>query len=368
MIEDIVGNNGTRFIIAAGAVALGLLCLVAILWFIRNRPSSPFIRGGKNRQPRLAVLDAAAIDTRRRLVLVRRDDVEHLIMIGGPTDVVIESRIAAQAQSTQIASVAPGVSALPAAQATPATQAASAAPAIVPASDQALSRQTGERRAVPQPDTRATPVSAPVSAMGQVLYGESANTASTPPRAAQPVQNRSQPEQTPALRQMPAERPLPLQAQPRPQQPVTQPAAAQPVSVETVKTPEDILDAARNRVLAANQQAPAQRALPQQFPASVALPTPEQPSALPAQTRKETSAIEFERFLDAEITGDLGKLTADDVRVDSPQRVSPGPQAASPSLRAEPRLDPTSQSGKAEPSLEEEMNRMLSEIAVNRKN
>jgi hypothetical protein len=94
MIEDIVGNNGTRFIIAAGAVALGLLCLVAVLRFMRNRPSSPFIRGGKNRQPRLAVLDAAAIDTRRRLVLVRRDDVEHLIMIGGPTDVVIESRIA----------------------------------------------------------------------------------------------------------------------------------------------------------------------------------------------------------------------------------------------------------------------------------
>ncbi len=89
-----MADNGTRFIIAAGAVALGLLCLMAVLWFIRNRPSSPFIRGGKNRQPRLAVLDAAAIDTRRRLVLVRRDDVEHLIMIGGPTDVVIESRIA----------------------------------------------------------------------------------------------------------------------------------------------------------------------------------------------------------------------------------------------------------------------------------
>nr|WP_245317801.1 flagellar biosynthetic protein FliO [Ensifer sp. 1H6] len=40
------------------------------------------------------MLDAAAVDTRRRLVLVRRDDVEHLIMIGGPTDIVIESRIA----------------------------------------------------------------------------------------------------------------------------------------------------------------------------------------------------------------------------------------------------------------------------------
>ncbi|MEY9099023.1 hypothetical protein ABIA24_001932 [Sinorhizobium fredii] len=104
MMETLVGDNGSRFIVAAGAVAIGLLCLVAVLWIMRNRPSSPFVRGGKNRQPRLAVLDAAAVDTRRRLVLVRRDDVEHLIMIGGPTDIVIESRIvpddAAPAAST----------------------------------------------------------------------------------------------------------------------------------------------------------------------------------------------------------------------------------------------------------------------------
>jgi hypothetical protein len=39
------------------------------------------------------VLDAAAVDARRRLVLVRRDGIEHLIMIGGPTDIVIESGI-----------------------------------------------------------------------------------------------------------------------------------------------------------------------------------------------------------------------------------------------------------------------------------
>lgn len=94
MMETILGDNASRFMIAAGAVAIGLLCLVAVLRLMRNKPSSPFVRGGKNRQPRLAVLDAAAVDTRRRLVLVRRDDVEHLIMIGGPTDIVIESRIA----------------------------------------------------------------------------------------------------------------------------------------------------------------------------------------------------------------------------------------------------------------------------------
>ncbi len=83
MFDGIMESYGSRFIIAAGGVAIALLLLVAVLWIMRNRASSPFVRGGRNRQPRLQVLDAAAVDARRRLVLVRRDDVEHLILIGG---------------------------------------------------------------------------------------------------------------------------------------------------------------------------------------------------------------------------------------------------------------------------------------------
>lgn len=94
MPEGIFGVETSQLLIAVGGVAAGFLCLILVLWLIRGRGGpSPFLRGGKNRQPRLQVLDAAAVDTRRRLVLVRRDDVEHLIMIGGPTDVVIESSI-----------------------------------------------------------------------------------------------------------------------------------------------------------------------------------------------------------------------------------------------------------------------------------
>jgi len=47
----------------------------------------------RGRMPRLAVIDAAAVDGRRRLVLVRRDNVEHLLMIGGPSDIVVEPNI-----------------------------------------------------------------------------------------------------------------------------------------------------------------------------------------------------------------------------------------------------------------------------------
>jgi flagellar biogenesis protein FliO len=76
----------------AFVAVLALIGLAA--WLVRrfagNRLGTNTNRG---RMPRLAVIDAAAVDGRRRLVLVRRDNVEHLLMIGGPTDIVVEPNI-----------------------------------------------------------------------------------------------------------------------------------------------------------------------------------------------------------------------------------------------------------------------------------
>ena len=80
----------TYFAIIALSVVVTLLLVFMIYKFIR-RPV--YERGRRGKQARLAVTDAAAIDDRRRLVLLRRDDIEHLILIGGPTDIVIESDI-----------------------------------------------------------------------------------------------------------------------------------------------------------------------------------------------------------------------------------------------------------------------------------
>jgi flagellar protein FliO/FliZ len=76
------------------AFVLVLALIGAAAWLVRrfagNRLGANANRG---RMPRLAVIDAAAVDGRRRLVLVRRDNVEHLLMIGGPTDIVVEPNI-----------------------------------------------------------------------------------------------------------------------------------------------------------------------------------------------------------------------------------------------------------------------------------
>jgi len=79
-----------RFFIAF-LVVLALIGVTA--WLVRRFGANRLGGASRGRQPRLAVIDAASIDGRRRLVLIRRDNIEHLLMIGGPTDVVIEPNI-----------------------------------------------------------------------------------------------------------------------------------------------------------------------------------------------------------------------------------------------------------------------------------
>jgi len=102
-----------RFVLALIAV-LGLIGLIA--WAARRFGLVPggTIGGGR----RLAVLETMPLDGKRRLVLVRRDDREHLLLLGPGTggDLVVERDIAARAMPT--------TQTLPAAAASPAAQAA----------------------------------------------------------------------------------------------------------------------------------------------------------------------------------------------------------------------------------------------------
>lgn len=73
-------------------VVLILIALLFRIWRAFNRGGF-----GKASQQRLGVIEAATVDPKRRLVIVRRDNVEHLVMIGGPNDILIESGIQRQA-------------------------------------------------------------------------------------------------------------------------------------------------------------------------------------------------------------------------------------------------------------------------------
>lgn len=86
------GENGsaTQLLIITVALVAGLIFIV---WLFRRIASAPSRKQAGERAARLSVTDVFAVDEKRFLVLVRRDDVEHLVMIGGPTDVVVESGI-----------------------------------------------------------------------------------------------------------------------------------------------------------------------------------------------------------------------------------------------------------------------------------
>ena len=93
MFETLFGSEiplAAKFFIAF-AVVLALIGLTA--WLVRRFGANRLGGAARGRQPRLAVIDAATVDGRRRLVLIRRDNVEHLLMIGGPTDLVVEPNI-----------------------------------------------------------------------------------------------------------------------------------------------------------------------------------------------------------------------------------------------------------------------------------
>lgn len=74
-------------VVVAAVVALLVLLVVMLAW----RTFSPRMLG--RRGQRLGISEFYEIDKSRRLVLVRRDNVEHLILIGGPQDLVIEPGI-----------------------------------------------------------------------------------------------------------------------------------------------------------------------------------------------------------------------------------------------------------------------------------
>ena len=104
---DLLGSEmplAVKFFVAF-AVVLVLIGLTA--WLVR-RFGSNRLGSARGRQPRLAVIDAAAVDGRRRLVLIRRDNIEHLLMIGGPTDLVVEPNIVRAVGAREVAREQPG--------------------------------------------------------------------------------------------------------------------------------------------------------------------------------------------------------------------------------------------------------------------
>ncbi|MBY3182555.1 flagellar biosynthetic protein FliO [Rhizobium sp. 25PS6] len=352
MLDDVVGAYGSRFLLAAGGVGLALLLLIIVLWVIRSRAPSPFVRGGRNRQPRLQVLDAAAVDARRRLVLVRRDEVEHLIMIGGPSDIVIESRILPAAAEQPESAIRPQpVEQRPISVARPETPpvspprppvAARAEPAAEPAFSAPVPpepRPHPELSAQPSARSPAQPVVAPPVV--------------TSPLPAEPV-----------TAPLSAERDNPLRAvppQPRPLERPVAPPAAQPAPFHDTSSAAEILDAARQRVLPQQRIEPEVSAPPVKDMPAAARAAPGSAEDDSAAQSAAASRLDFQRVLEQEMSNNL---TAERI-VPAPANQAPRPGAPQPGNlpRRDPEMAPITG---ADTDLQKEVARIFGEMSVNR--
>jgi flagellar protein FliO/FliZ len=198
------------------AVVIGLI--VVVFWLVRrfggDRLGSGATRG---RQPRLAVIDAAMVDGRRRLVLIRRDNVEHLLIIGGPTDVVVEQNIVRAAGAPR-----------------------EMAPARPPAAPDALPRAVplGEGTMWPlQPEPAPRPESAVrLDAPPRLEPAPRAEPRGEPLPRIEPVSRAEpMPRAEPAARHEPTSRP---EAAPRPQRPPPTPMVEEPVQWSAEPEPQ----------------------------------------------------------------------------------------------------------------------------------
>ncbi|MFW6077055.1 MAG: hypothetical protein ACOC71_04825 [Hyphomicrobiales bacterium] len=85
-MEQLQGWIAIEYLIVAAVVLAVLFLLTLAFRALAGRGDGP-------ESSRLAVSESLEVDKNRRLVLVRRDDVEHLVLIGGGQDVVVESAI-----------------------------------------------------------------------------------------------------------------------------------------------------------------------------------------------------------------------------------------------------------------------------------
>lgn len=81
-------------------VIAGILLMAALAILVLIKIFGGSVKGRKG--SRLGISEYYEIDKTRRLVLVRRDDTEHLLLIGGAQDVVIEHGIGSPLMAEEV--------------------------------------------------------------------------------------------------------------------------------------------------------------------------------------------------------------------------------------------------------------------------
>lgn len=78
-----------RFVFAL----LFVIALIGLVGYLGRRYGMGYRNVPKSATRRLSISEIMPLDAKRRLILVKRDNQEHLLVLGGTTDLVIEKNI-----------------------------------------------------------------------------------------------------------------------------------------------------------------------------------------------------------------------------------------------------------------------------------
>lgn len=96
-LQSVFGSDGSPIVQYVSIFAVIFAVLTVIVLLVRRLGGGGLAAargaGTRGRQPRLGIVDVYELDRQRQLILLRRDNVEHLLLVGGPNDVVIERHI-----------------------------------------------------------------------------------------------------------------------------------------------------------------------------------------------------------------------------------------------------------------------------------
>jgi flagellar biogenesis protein FliO len=94
MLETTSTNQFTSLVLAVVIVAFAIALFAALAFYVKRKFNINSLGLKLNPQARLSVIETVHIDQKRKLILIQKDGIEHLIMVGGPSDLVIDTHTA----------------------------------------------------------------------------------------------------------------------------------------------------------------------------------------------------------------------------------------------------------------------------------
>lgn len=100
MLESTTSSGIGNLLLAVVLVMIAIVICAGLAFFLKTKFNFAALSRRMNPHARLSVIESIDVDQKRKLILVRKDETEHLVLIGGQEDLLIESSNPTSSQNT----------------------------------------------------------------------------------------------------------------------------------------------------------------------------------------------------------------------------------------------------------------------------